>query len=59
MSQDQYFISYDWKPNLKGEYCYHQHTSTDWFIVFLFKFIWLKHKYKIIDIEYRSKHWSN
>ena len=52
----QYFISYDYKPNRNGEYCYHQNTSTDWFVVFVFKFLWLRRKYKTMDVEFRDKH---
>lgn len=56
MRPDQYFISYDYQPNRNGEYCYHRNTSTDWFVVFVFKFLWLKRKYKIIDVEFRDMH---
>lgn len=54
MNSKKYFIMYDWKPNLNGHYSYHENFETNFFIVFFVKFIILKLKHNIIDIEYRN-----
>lgn len=33
---------------------WHEQTSTDWFVIFMFKLIWMKRKYRIINVYYRN-----
>ena len=54
MSGKKYLISYDWKMNLNGQYCYYEHYETDSFIKAVLKFLMLKRKYEIMTIEYRD-----
>ena len=54
MPGKKYLISYDWKRNLNGQYCYYEHYETDSLIKAVFKFLMLKRKYEIMTIEYRD-----
>ena len=54
MSGKKYLISYDWKMNLNGQYCYYEHYETDSFIKAVLKFLMLKRKHEIMTIEYRD-----
>jgi hypothetical protein len=54
MRQLQYLIRYEYMEKTGGWGFAHT-FSTDSFISFLIHFLWLRHRYKVIDIEYRDK----
>lgn len=33
---------------------WHEQTSTNWFVIFMFKFIRMKRKYRIVNVYYRN-----
>ena len=55
MRQLQYLIRYDYREKPRGGWGFTHTFSTDSFISFLIHFLWLRHRYKVIDIEYRDK----
>lgn len=55
MRQLQYLIRYGYMDRPHGGWGFAHTFSTDSFISFLIHFLWLRHKYKVIDIEYRDK----
>lgn len=55
MRQLQYLIRYEYMEKPQGGWGFAHTFSTDSFISFLVHFLWLRHRYKVIDIEYRDK----
>lgn len=55
MRQLQYLIRFGYMDRPHGGWGFTHTFSTDSFLSFLIHFLWLRHKYKVIDIEYRNK----
>ena len=53
MGGDKYLIQYDWR-NPMGTYVFCENWSTNSFIKFIMKFVYLSFKYEVIDVQYRN-----
>ena len=53
MNPKRYIIFYDWKPCLTG-YNYYERFETNFLVVMVIKFLMLRLKYDIIDVEFRK-----
>jgi len=54
MGQDKYVIQYDWRNPTGRMYVFCENWSTNSFIKFIFKFVYLSLRYGIMDVQYRN-----
>lgn len=54
MNPKKYLIFYEWRPGSSGYFTYYGKFETNYFLIMVLEFFFLKLKYDVIDVEFRK-----